>query len=79
MAYYTVSGNQMFFNSIMIAILTAVLVEGINITKEYYYLPKVVVGKDNACVKVINYENGHAFNCQDVDVILRKYNKVIEE
>ena len=40
---------------------------------DYRTLPVVNYDKTGACTSVQNYENGHAFNCADVDVLLRRY------
>ena len=58
--------------------LTAVLVSVNSWYILWSQLPVVHYDKTNACVKVENFENGHAFNCQDVDVLLRRYRKHIE-
>lgn len=61
------------------AIITAALITINNSLKDYLLSPEVYTTKKGECVKVINYQNGHAFNCNDVDVILRQYRKVTEE
>jgi hypothetical protein len=48
-----------------------------NMYHDYRLLPVVSVTPNDQCVKVTNYENGHAFTCPDVDVLLRRYKKVI--
>lgn len=43
---------------------------------DFRLLPEVHVDGAGACVKVVNFENSHAFNCNDVNVILRRYRTV---
>lgn len=76
MTYYLVSTKQMIMNSFMIALLAAGLVEVNRIYHERRNMPEVHISGNNMCVKVINYLNGDAFNCNDVDVVLRRYRKV---
>ena len=79
MNFYTVSTKQIVIFSVVTSLLTVALIEINSVLKNYFVLPEVHVNaKDNSCIKVVNYENGHAFNCQDVDVVLRKYRKITE-
>lgn len=39
-------------------------------------IPIVELSPGGECIKVVNFENGEAFNCQDVDVLLRRYRTV---
>ena len=79
MSFYAMTAKQVVLLIIISAVISAALVI-INISlKDYLLTPEVIYSNDNKCVKVINYQNGHAFNCNDVDVILRQYRKVIEK
>lgn len=70
--YYQVTAIQLFVASLLTGIIAAALVV-INIQlKEYLQLP-IVISTDDGCVSVNNYNNGEAFTCEDVDVILRNY------
>jgi hypothetical protein len=73
--FATLSTLQLFFMTLMMAIITALLVCINSWYMTYIKLPKVHVDGAGACVKVENFENGHAFNCADVDVLLRQYRK----
>lgn len=76
--YYSVSSLQLILISLLTCILTISLFEINSLVKEYLSLPEVMIStKDNSCIKVVNYENGQAYNCNDVNVILRKYRKII--
>jgi hypothetical protein len=73
MTRYTIlSSWQLMFLVFFMSILTAVLVSINSWFIDYRTLPMVY--KDaGVCTKVENFENGHAFNCHDVDVTLRRY------
>lgn len=75
MRFATLSTLQLFIMTLMMAILTALLVCVNTWYMTFIQLPKVHVDVAGACVKVENFENGHAFNCNDVDVLLRRYRK----
>lgn len=75
MKYTLLSNINLVLLALLIAILSAVLVSINSWTMFYYQLPVVHFDKTNTCVKVDNYQNGHAFNCNDVDVLLRQYRK----
>jgi hypothetical protein len=79
MKYYSVTTKQILLMSAVMAIIISALVTINNSLRDYLLLPQVVQKDDGTCVKVINFENGHAFNCNDVNVILRRYRKVNEE
>lgn len=75
--YYTVSAWQLIFISLLTCVLTVGLFEINSLVKEHFVLPEVhFTTRDNTCIKVVNYENGQAYNCNDVNVILRKYRKI---
>jgi hypothetical protein len=73
LSFYTLSSKQLLVNSLLISLVTAGLTVGGYAAKEYYDLPTVFFNSKAQCIKVINYKNGDAFNCQDVDNILRRY------
>lgn len=78
MKFATLSTLQLFFMTVMMAIITALLISVNTWYMTFILLPKVHVDAAGACVKVENFENGHAFNCNDVDVLLRRYRKSIQ-
>ena len=78
MKFATLSNPQLFFMTLMMAIITALLVSVNSWYMTFIKLPKVHVDAAGACVKVENFENGHAFNCNDVDVLLRQYRKSLQ-
>ena len=78
MTLYSVSGKQLFLFAILVSIITSSLIGINNYINQYRILPEVhISAADEKCMKVVNFENGHAFTCNDVDVILRRYRKVI--
>ena len=76
--YSTVTYGQLFFLALTMSIFAAILV----VINMYYMdsrtLPRVHTDKSGTCLKVDNFENGDAFNCNDVGVILRRYREVVE-
>ena len=75
MKFATISTLQLFFMTMMMAVITALLVSINSWYMTFILLPKVHVDVAGVCVKVENFENGAAFNCNDVDVLLRRYRK----
>lgn len=74
MRYANLSTLQLLLLAFVMSLLTAALVSINMWYMDYRTLP--VVHRDaesGKCTKVDNFENGHAFNCDDVDVILRRY------
>lgn len=71
--YFQVSTPQL----LLMACLTGVVSAGIVIINirlnEYQQLPEVHFNSTGSCVSVSNYRNGDAYQCGDVDVILRNY------
>lgn len=78
MKYMTLSTMQLLILALVMAILSALLVSINSWYILWSQLPVVHTDKVGVCVKVENFENGHAFNCQDVDVLLRRYRKSIQ-
>lgn len=76
MVLFTVSSKQLLLNSLFISVFTSILVITVNAFFVFYSLPQVIYNPvDNSCIKVINFQNGDAYNCHDVDVLLRKYRR----
>lgn len=72
--YYQVSSFQLFIMAFLTGVIGAALVVINMSVKEYLQLP-IVVYENDKCVSVVSYQNGEAFTCEDVDIILRKYRK----
>lgn len=75
MKYTILSNIQLFILSILVGLFSASAVVLNSWYQSYVLLPKVVFDNAGQCNKVVNYENGHAFTCQDVDVTLRRYRR----
>jgi len=73
MRYANLSTLQLLTLAIAMSVFTAVLVSINTWYMDYRTLPVVHKDASGTCTKVDNFENGHAFNCNDVDVILRRY------
>lgn len=79
MRYVVLSYTQLLLLAVFCSIITAVLLMINSWYKEFNLLPVVHRGTSGACVKVVNYQNGQAFNCEDVNVLLRQYRTVQEK
>jgi hypothetical protein len=77
--YTNLSTVQLLLLSLLIAAFVAVLASINTWYMDQRLLPEVHVDKAGACVKVVNFENGHAFNCGDVNVLLRRYRQVADQ
>lgn len=75
MKYTILSNIQLFILSILVGLFSASAVVLNSWYQSYVLLPRVVTDATGQCIKVVNYENGHAFTCQDVDVTLRRYRR----
>lgn len=71
--YYQVSGTQLFIVSVLIGIIAAALITINIMIKEFLMLPVVITDSDNRCINVVNYQNGDAYTCSDVSIILRNF------
>lgn len=76
MRYTTLSTIQLLMLSIVMSVLVAILLAINTWCLDFRLLPEVHVDKAGTCIKIVNFENGHAFNCQDVNVLLRRYRTV---
>lgn len=76
--YTTLTTWQLLGLALVLAILSAIP----GVVNSWYMvwikLPVVHTNIAGECIKVENFENGHAFNCTDVDVLLRQYRKSTE-
>ena len=75
MAMYTVSTTQMLVVTILSAMISAGSVVSYQQFKEQQTTPEIQETADGKCIKVVNFKNGDAYNCEDVDVVLRVYRK----
>lgn len=75
--YTTLTTFQLFILAIITGLIAGGLVLVHSLYSTYVLLPEVTITPAGACIKVRNFENGHAFSCPDVDVLLRRYRKVL--
>ena len=77
MSFSMISNKQLLVSVLSIVIAVASAVAFTKIALDYFDLPEVWMSVDGKCVKVVNFKNGDGYNCQDKDVVLRKYVTVI--
>jgi hypothetical protein len=70
---------QLLFLALAISIISVVGSSAFYFYMDSRILPIVYKDAAGECVKVENLENGHAFNCNDVDVTLRRYRQPAHE
>lgn len=73
MKFISLTYLQMFIMSILVGLIAGSALIAFKVWHDGRLLPTVVRDGTGTCVKVINFENGHAFGCPDVDVLLRRY------
>ncbi len=78
MKYQVISTRDLLVLSLLMSILTATLLSINSWFSLWIQLPVVHTDQAGACLKVDNYVNGQAYNCQDVGVLLRQYRKSTE-
>jgi hypothetical protein len=76
MKFVIISNLQLFVLAILVAVLSSIGVSINTWIMDTRLLPEVHIDTTGQCVKVVNFENGHAFNCNDVNVLLRRYRTV---
>ena len=72
MANYVITTRQMVTSVICVTALLTVSVYAAIFFYEWRQLPEVTLEGDK-CIKVINFKNGDAYQCQDVNVVLRNF------
>ena len=78
MRFTLLSAIQLLILSITISIFVAILISINSWYMDFRTLPMIHLDKAGTCQKVENFENGHVFNCNDRDVLLRRYRKSVE-
>lgn len=74
-ALHVVTARQIAAAVFAITFLQVICAAAVMAYFNYRALPEVVYA-NGACSRVINFKNGDAYGCQDVDVILRSYRRV---
>ena len=78
MSFTILSNVQLIIITALMALISAVLVSVNMWWLDSRLLPHVHQDAAGVCIKVVNFENGHAFNCQDVNILLRRYHVVTD-
>jgi len=73
MKFMNVTAPQLLMLALVISIISGVTSAAASFYMDYRVLPIVYKDANGVCTKVENLENGQAFNCNDVDVTLRRY------
>ena len=73
MKFMNVTAPQLLMLALVISAISGVTSAAASLYMDYRVLPVVHKAADGTCTKVENFDNGHAFNCGDVDLILRRY------
>jgi hypothetical protein len=73
---FEISTIQLLAFGVMTAITGACFTVLINTFIAYTWQPEVFVNSKNECVKVINFDNGDSYTCNDVGKTLRRYRKI---
>ena len=77
MTFYSISIKQLAAFTFFMSLFTICTSSAVIYYSVWRLLPEVYISTDDGkCVKVVNFDNGHAFTCNDVDVILRRYKKL---
>jgi hypothetical protein len=79
MKYMTLTTVQLLIMTLLTGLIASTISIGVSIYREYVLLPTVYRSVTGECIKVVNYQNGHAFSCPDVDVLLRRYRSEVSK
>lgn len=74
--FVNLSALQLIVLALLMSLITSVLISINTWWIDTRLLPQVYQDQAGTCIKVVNFENGHAFNCQDVGILLRRYRLV---
>lgn len=79
MKYTTLSNTQLMVSTLLTGLIAGACSIAFSMYREYATLPVVHKSVAGECIKVVNYVNGHAFSCPDVNVLLRQYRSEVEK
>jgi hypothetical protein len=79
MKYTVLTTIQLLIMTLLTGLIAAVISIGFTLYRDYAMLPTVHKTAAGECVKVVNFQNGHAFSCPDVNVLLRQYRSEVEK
>ena len=73
MKYSLITNVQLFMLALLIGLTSSLVTISFNLWQQRELLPVVQVDQLGQCIAVVNMENGHAFTCNDIGVVLRQY------
>lgn len=76
MKYVTLTNLQLFIMTVLTGAIAGAILILFTMYQDWRILPQVLQTPVGECIKVVNFENGHAFSCPDVNVLLRRYRVV---
>jgi hypothetical protein len=76
MKYNVISTVQLIMLGVLIGLISGIVIILNSTWRNHNLTPQVFVRPNGECVKVLNFENGHAFTCPDKDILLRRYRVV---
>lgn len=79
MKYNLINNAQLIFASVLMGLIAGLITVSYLIWQDYRTLPIVTKTRAGQCIKVVNFVNGHAFTCSDVDVVLRQYRSELDK
>ena len=79
MKYNLINNAQLIFASVLMGLIAGLITVSYLIWQDYRTLPIVTKTRAGQCIKVVNFVNGHAFACSDVDVVLRQYRSELDK
>jgi hypothetical protein len=77
--FTTLTNTQLLIMTLLTGMIAGAISIGFSVFREYTVLPQVFKTPGGECIKVVNYVNGHAFSCPDVDVLLRQYRTEVQK
>jgi hypothetical protein len=77
--FTTLSTTQLLIMTLLTGLIAGAISIGFSLYREYIVLPQVFKNPAGECIKVVNFVNGHAFACPDVNVLLRQYRIEVEK
>ena len=77
--YTTLSNTQLLVMTLLTGLIAGAISVACSMYREYVTLPIVHTNAAGECIKVMNFVNGHAFSCPDVNVLLRQYRAEVEK
>lgn len=74
-----INNRQVATFALLNALVTSAILIGYDIVMEKNKLPTVIRNSDGTCVSVTQTQNGDAYNCNDVNTVLRRYTVKVKD